>query len=154
LVNGIIRQKEIPMRKINLIIIGNQKGMTLAEIVVIGLIFVIVIGPLLTSISSLLYLMDMAKCQSTAVVDLNSIMERIKATPFNNMMISFPDAVVDGPVSNSYPAIIGGYILQNEHITVTYADINADPLEIHTTATWDDKNGRPYTTSMSTFKTR
>ncbi len=154
MVKGIIRQKETPMRKINLIMIRNHKGMTLAEIVVVGFVFVIVIGPLLTSISSLLYLMDMAKCQSTAVVDLNSIMERIKATPFNNMMISFPDAVVDGPGGNSYPAIIGEYLLQNEHITVTYPDINADPLEIQVTANWDDKNGRPYTTSMSTFKTR
>jgi hypothetical protein len=133
---------------------GNYKGMTLVELLVVSFVFIAVIGPLLASIVSLLYLLDITKCQSIAIVDLCSIMEKIKSTPFNNMQTSFPDGVVNGPGGNSYPALIGSYTLQNEQIAVTYPDINADPLEIQATAMWQDKNGRPYSTSISTFKTR
>jgi hypothetical protein len=142
------------MGKIRVMGIRNNKAMTLVEICVVCFVFIVVIGPLLACMTSLLYLIDIARCESTAISDLGSIMERIRSTPFNNMLTSFPDSDMDGPMSNSYSAIIGGYTLANEHITVTYEDTSVDPLELRVTATWEDKNGRSYSTFMSTFKTR
>ena len=74
--------------------------------------------------------------------------------PFVDMLFLFPDSVIDGPGGNSYQSIVGGYELNNEHITVGYADVNSEPLEVAVSLSWQDKLGRTYISSVSTFKTR
>lgn len=132
----------------------NSKGMTLVEILIATLVFVVALGAVLSSIVAILYIIDLAKDQTVAMSDLRNIMEQIRATTLANMASLYPNAVADGPANNRYQTILGGYSLNNEHITVTYFDINSDPLEINVRISWEDKYRRPYSTSMSTFKTR
>lgn len=132
----------------------NNKGMSLFEIMVATLVFVLALGALLSSLTGVLFLISQAKDETIAVSDLKNIAERIRATSFNNVPVFFPNGTQDGPGFNSYPAIVGGYNLTNEHITVTYPDASADPLEIRITATWQGRYGRASSTALSTFKTR
>lgn len=130
------------------------KGFSLIEIIISTAIFVIAATAVLGTIISTVYFIDITRDKNIAVSDLRNIMEDMRATPFDHITTQFPDSVTDGPAINQYPAILGGYTLINEHITVTYADAASDPLEIQITITWDDKRGRPYNISLSTFRTR
>jgi type II secretory pathway pseudopilin PulG len=134
--------------------INHKKGMTLFEILVATLVFTLALGVLLSSLTGILYLIAQAKDETIAVSDLKNVAERIRATPFNSVVTFFPNGVQDGPSFNLYQALVGGYNLTNEHITVTYPNVNADPLEIRITATWQGKYGRSFSTALSTFKTR
>jgi prepilin-type N-terminal cleavage/methylation domain-containing protein len=132
---------------------GN-KGMTLIEILIAALVFTLAFGALLSSLTATVQLIDLAKARSIAVSDLRDMMEKIRATPFADMLSLFPDSLVDGPAYNSYQSIVGGYDLNSEQITVTYADAGSDPLEIRVDLSWQDARGRTYNISLSTFKTR
>lgn len=132
----------------------NQQGMTLTEILIAALVFTLALAALLSSISYVLYLIDISKDETMANCDLKNMMERIKVTPFADTLSLFPNGVVDGPVSNSYQTAIGGYSLNGEHISVTYANVNSDPLEIKADLTWQDKHNRSHSVSLSTFKAR
>jgi prepilin-type N-terminal cleavage/methylation domain-containing protein len=131
-----------------------HKGMTLIEILIATLIFTLALGALLNGIMAALYLIDQSRNQTIATNDLRNMMEKIRATSFADMFLLFPDSVADGPGNNRYQTYVGGYSLTNEHITVTYADTLVDPLEIKVNLTWQDKRGRTYNASISTFKTR
>jgi hypothetical protein len=89
-----------------------------------------------------------------AMNDLINMMERIRCTPFSNIASSFPDGITDGPSGNTYSGIVGGYKLNNEHITVSYANPSSDPLEIIVTVSWQDLRGRQFTNSLTTKRTR
>ena len=130
------------------------KGMTLVELLIATLVFTIALGALLSSMLTVLYLIDLAKNQTIAISDLRNMMERIRVTVFADTLSLFPNSVVDGQVHNTYQFVVGGYSLNNEHITVTYADIHSDPLEIKVNLTWADKRARNHSTTVSTFKTR
>jgi len=132
----------------------SKKGTSLIEIIVAVAIFTLAMGGLLSCILATMYLSEISKNSTIATADLRNMMEKIKATPFDYLTADFPDADVDGPAANPYPGITGAYKLINEHITVTYANPNVDPLEIRVTATWADRRGRTYNGSMSTFRTR
>lgn len=134
--------------------IRGRKGTTLVEILIATFVFTVALAALLSSISGTLYLLDLSKDTTIANSDLRNIMELIRTTSFANMIQLFPDGVVDGPVSNSYQLAIGGYRLGNEHITVTYANPNSEPLEIQVNLTWIDKRTRSHSIAAHTFKTR
>jgi len=133
---------------------AHKKGTTLVEVMVATLIFVVALGALLSSITELLCLVDLSKEQTIAVTDLRNMMEKIRATAFADMQAQFPDAVVDDSSTGRYLAILGDYRLSNEQVTVTYANISSDPLEIKASVNWLDKRRRARKVSISTFKTR
>ena len=132
----------------------NYRGMTLVEILVAAFIFTLAIGTLLYSLISVLYFIEMARAETIATYDLKNMMELIRTTAFANTVSMFPDSVVNGPINNNYSTAIGGYTLNNEQIVVTYANINADPLEIRVDLTWQDGRGKNHNMWVSTFKTR
>jgi len=134
--------------------IYKKSGMTLVEVLIATLIFSIALGVLLSSIGALVDLLDLAQDSSQATGDLKIMMERLRATPFDAITTRFTNGVTDGPVTNPYITIVGGYNLRNEHLIVSYANPNTDPLEILVMATWQDKKGRAFNTTMSTFRTR
>ena len=131
-----------------------KKGMTLIEVLIAALIFSVALAALLQSIIAIVDIIDFSKDQSIAVSDLKNILERLRATPFDYITNDFPNGVVDGDVGDPYTDIVGPYELSDEHITVSYANPNADPLEIEATLSWLDKKGRSHNLSLSTFRTR
>ena len=134
--------------------VNNIRGMTLMEILVASFVVTIALGALLSGITSVVYLIDLSREQTKAVSDLNSMMEMMRSTPFDAMLVTFPNGVIDGPLTKRYPTILGGYGLNNEHIIVTYPNENAEPLEMKVNLTWQDKRQHAQSASMSTFKTR
>jgi Tfp pilus assembly protein PilV len=134
--------------------IRNHKAMTLIEMLIATLVFTLALGALLSSLNAALHLIDLARGRTIATSDLRDMMEEIRVSPFANMLMLFPDSVVDGPVGNSYQSVVGGYDLRNQHITVTYADVNSDPLEIRVDSSWEDMQGHACSAWLSTFKTR
>ena len=134
--------------------ISKHRGMTLLEVLIAALIFSVALGVLLSSIGAIVDLLDIAQDSSQATSDMRNMMERIRATPFDSITTKFTNGVVDGPGSNPYTTIAGGYNLNNEHLTVSYANPNTDPLEIKVSAAWKDKKGRAFNASLSTFRTR
>lgn len=132
----------------------SNKGMTFIEILVAILIFSLALGPLLNSLLAGLYLIQLSKDQTIAVSDLRNMLEDMRATAFTNMFSLFPNSVVDGPVSNSYQSVVGGYALMDEHITVTYVNVRPDLLEIKVNLIWKDRRSNNQNASIYTFKTR
>ncbi|MCX5702174.1 MAG: type II secretion system protein [Candidatus Omnitrophica bacterium] len=132
----------------------SKKGMTFIEILVALLIFTLALGPLLNSLLAGLYLIQLTKEQTIAISDLRNMLEDIRATALANMFYIFPESLVDGPVSNSYQSVVGGYALMNEHITVTYVNVRPDLLEIKVNLTWKDRRSNNQNASIYTFKTR
>ena len=128
--------------------------MTFIEILISTFVFTLTLAALLQSLTMSLYLTDLAKERNIAVYDLRDMMEEIRATPFANMVALFPNSLPDGPVGNPYASIVGGYMLQNEQITVSYVDVNSDPIEIEVDLTWQDRRGRNHSISGFSFKTK
>ena len=126
----------------------------LAELLITLAVFAMVGGSLLALIMTSVYGIDLARGQTMALLDIQNIMEKIRAAPFQDILIFFPDAVIDGPVARRYQSLIGGYALRNERITVTYPNVNTDPLEIRVRVTWVGSEGANKAATLSTFKTR
>ena len=133
----------------------NNSGMTLIEVLVATFVFVIAFGALLSSVLSSVGLIDLSDEQSVAIIDARNLTEKMYAASFNTLKTLFPNGVQDGSGPNTYNTfLVGGYTLRNEHITVTYTNVNADPLEILITVSWLDKRGRARSMSLTTFRTR
>ena len=132
----------------------NTKGMTLVEVMITTLVFVSAVVALGGAIISCVNLIDITREQDVAVTDLKNIMEKIRATPFDSITTQFPDGLTHGPGGDAYANMLEGYSLTNEAITVSYADVSSDPLEILVTITWQSKRGRAYSASMATMRTR
>lgn len=124
------------------------------ELMIATLVFTIAAAGLISSVSAIITLTELSRENTIASSDLRTLLERVKATPFSSLLVDFPNGTTDGPSTNRYVNIVGNYTLRNEHITVTYANITTDPLEIQANLTWQDKKGRNYTAMMSTIATR
>lgn len=129
---------------------GNKRGLTLIETLFAMLIAVIAIGGTLEAFHYNFILARTSEETSVALQDMANIMERIACTPFNNITSDFPDGVADG---TNYEAIVGGYTLVDEHISVNYTDADSDPLEIIVNISWSGAKNRQHSMSLSTFKT-
>jgi len=128
--------------------------MTLVEVLIAILIFVIAAGALISSISATARLISEARDQTIASNDLRSMMEKIRSTAFDTITTRFPNTVVNGPGGTTYQNYVGSYALSNENITVSYTNVNSDPLEIKVVANWRDRINRLHNTTVSTFRTR
>ncbi len=132
----------------------HDRGTTLVEVLAATLILALALGGLIQGLITIMETIDLARDQSQTTTDLRSMLERIRATPFDYLTTRFPNGVVNGPVSLPYTGIVGTYVLPQENITVAYANATADPLEINVALAWQDKRGRVRTASMATFRTR
>lgn len=132
----------------------NKKGTTLVEILIAALVFSLALGSLLSSLTSIVDIVDIAKDKTQAVTDIRNMMEHIRSTPFDTLTARFPNATVNGPGSNPYSAIVGGsFVLRSENITVTYINVT-DPLELTVRLAWLSKKGNRLNMSSSTQRTR
>lgn len=132
----------------------NNRGLTLAELLVAALIASLAIGASLICFSQIFYLIEVAKDTTVAVSDIRDMIEEIWSTPFDFITNDFPKGNIDGPATNDYASVVGSYSLNDEHIVVDYVDEDVDPLEIMVTTSWTDMRGRDRTIQLSTFRTR
>lgn len=131
-----------------------QKGTTLVELLIASMILVVAFGGLCSSLAATVFIIDTARDETQAITDLRNIMERIRSTPLSNVVSLFPHNVANGPGSNPYSAIVGGFQLTAEAITISYQDPNTDPLEIYAQVQWQDRRGTLRNMVLSTAKTR
>ena len=130
-------------------------GMTLVELL-LGIGVLVLSGVwLLGAYQSSLHLTETAQQTKVALNDLRDMMERIKTTPFTRLDDDFPNGAPDGMVGagpNRYAAVVGGYSLPDERITVTHTpDPAADPRELVVQLTWTNR-GRAYQRSVATVR--
>jgi Tfp pilus assembly protein PilV len=130
------------------------KGVSLIEILVATAIVVATTLAIIETFLVNLNASEMNKGNTIAMAHVTNMMERIKCTPFNNLINRFPNGVSDGPVGNSYADVVGGYVLNNEHIVVTYVNPAGDPLEIAVTLTWRYANNIDRSSCLVTKRAR
>ncbi|MGD2279200.1 MAG: hypothetical protein PVH45_03775 [Candidatus Omnitrophota bacterium] len=127
----------------------DDKGLTIVELMIVSLIMVgMLVGIWGVMINSLNYI-GLAREESVATDDLKDVMEKMKCVIFSDLFDVFPDnQSVD-------PDLIGGFLLNDENIVVTYPQgTNADPLEIEVEVTWTRKTGGTRSLSMQTIRSR
>jgi len=90
----------------------SAKGMSLIEVLIATLLFSLALGALLGSISAMVDLIDLAKDKTQAVTDLKNILEKMKVTPYDHLTTNFPNGLTDGPGTNPYSSIVGGFGLK------------------------------------------
>lgn len=132
----------------------NKRGITLIEVLIACLVFTIALAALLGSIASMIDIIELSREKTTASYHLKNMLERIKATAFDSIITDFPNGTVNGPSSNPYQNIVGGYTLSSEHIMVTYPNTTTDPLEVCTQLLWQNKKGYNISANLTTFRTR
>jgi prepilin-type N-terminal cleavage/methylation domain-containing protein len=130
------------------------QAFTLVELMVTVFILSVSMAALMEGFAALLYLVDTSREETVASADLRNMLERIKATSFDQTTTRFPNGTIDGPVSARYWTLIGNYTLKNENVTVSYVNPAVDPLEIRVMVQWRDTRGKNRTMTYNTFKTR
>lgn len=132
---------------------NKETGLTLAEVLVASTIIVFASAAIIQFYISSLFLAEINREETIAIVHLGNMMEAIKRTPFSNITANFPDGASDG-INNNYDTIVGGYVLRNELIVVSYPNPNNDPLEINVSTSWQDKRGQNRAKFLVTKMTR
>lgn len=129
----------------------SKRGLSLVELVIALFVFVIASAGVLSSYLSSSQLIQDATNQMRAVEDLGDLMEQIQATPYDDLLATFPTGVVDGG-GTDYDGLVGGYTLQDQQIVVTYPSQTTGRMEVLVTVSWGFL-GRAYTKSLSTVRT-
>ncbi|MGB4521341.1 MAG: hypothetical protein WBI28_05360 [Candidatus Omnitrophota bacterium] len=125
-------------------------GVTLVEVLIAVAIIVFAVAGIMDFYLAVLTLSGINNEEAVANTHSINMMEAIRCTPFNNIIINFPNGVNDGTGSNNYSTIVGGYPLANEHIVVSYVNPGSDPLEINVSVNWQDKRGTARTRNLVT----
>ena len=124
----------------------------MVEIVATLFICVLVGSAVLGALLSTHQLSQHAGHTMKAVSDLDDMMERIRATSFNTVQTTFPAGVANGGDGTTYAALVGGYTLTDERITVTYPSQTPTRIEVLVTLNWTER-GRARTIRLSTVRT-
>ena len=133
--------------------LARRRGYSLVEILLALALFVIAGIGIVGSFMAMQGFSDYATKSMRAVSDLQALVEHVQSTSFQNVATVFPDSVADGGAGKPYAALIGGYALQNEQITVTYPNQTVDRLEMTITLSWAHRN-RTLTKVFSTVRAR
>ena len=129
-----------------------QSGMTLVELVLAAVMFVIAGTGIAGAILQCQSLLEHSSNTMRAVNDVEDLMEHLRTTPFDQVQANFPSGVPDGGAAADYRTIVGGYTLDGEQIVVTYPSQTTGRLEILVTVNWMHRL-RPRSTSLSTIRT-
>ena len=130
--------------------VKKKNAFSLLETVIVAGILVIVAVAVMGIFITSLNCMTQAKEISIATEDLKDVLEKIKSTPF--AQLTDPSKFPDG--ANVGLNVIGGFLLSDENIVVSYPQgANADPLEIQVAITWTGKDKRSYSKTFNTIRT-
>lgn len=136
-------------------IVNSNTGLTLVEILFAALIITVAAVAIIQSYLSNIYLSEVNKEETIAQMQLTNMMEAIKCTmPFSDIIVNFPNGVAGGTTGNNYANLVGGYVLKNEQIKVSYVNPSSDPLEITASVSWQDRRGINRTKYLVTKRTR
>ncbi len=131
-------------------------GMTLVELLVALVVSVIAGMGILGAYHFSLQLAEETRGADIALQDLAAMTERIKATPLSQLQAGFPSGAPNGVVGagvDLYSAIIGGYRLEQETITVTHTPTtSSDPRQLTVQVRWQNQ-GRTYQQTVHTVRT-
>ncbi len=132
-----------------------RRGMTLVELLLALMVLTIAGVGILGAYQHALHLTEVSQQSTLALNDLNDMMEKIKSTPFSQLTPAFPNGAVNGVLGGGpdlYSAIVGGYGLNQEQITVTHQpSIAADPRELVVEVSWTNR-GRVYRRQLATMR--
>ena len=131
---------------------GNKNGMSLLEVLIAVVIIAIIGNLIIQTLLLTLYYSSINNEKTVAMVHLSDMMERIRSTTSSRLLIDFPNGVANGPTSNRYSNIVGGYTLKNESIVVSYANPSSPVLEAGVTLSWTDRRGATQTSKFATKK--
>ncbi|RKY42972.1 MAG: hypothetical protein DRP85_01200 [Candidatus Makaraimicrobium thalassicum] len=123
----------------------NRKAFTLTELLLGAFVLLVVVLALWGIYGNSLNYVSRAKEVRIATDDLQDVMEKMQCVAFSDIKTLFPD----GAAVN--PAVIGGFVLNNESIVVRYT--GADPLEIEVEISWTDNRGDPRSKVFRTIRT-
>src|SRR3989338_4079162 len=123
-------------------------GFVLLELLFAVVVLLLSATWVLMAYHSALHLTEVSQQTSLALDDVKDMMEKIKATPFSQLLSSFPNGAINGVVGggpDTYQAMVGGaYGLTDEQITVLHQpNTSADPRELVVHITWTNR-GRTY----------
>jgi prepilin-type N-terminal cleavage/methylation domain-containing protein len=133
---------------------ASSGGFTLTELMIsVAVLLVAVLGTFATQLESA-DLMRTSRETNAAVMDLRSAMDRILASPFDDLAVA-GSAYADGAEIEDFEELN----LAGETITVDYPDYVAggpvpDPLEIVLTIAWTDFAGRDRTLRLVSMRTQ
>ncbi len=129
-----------------------EKGMTLLEVSLAMAIFAVVMSVSAQVLLGFSGAMEIQEQRQEAVQHCRAVLTQIRQDR-DTSVLAFPQQITaiwnDGREITD-PTIV---TLDNEVVTVDYADANADPLQVTVTASWTDMQGRPAATSVSTILT-
>lgn len=128
------------------------RGVTIVELLLTLTLLVIAGSGMVSGHFAAQVLNDFASEHMQAVNDLEDVLERIHATPWNELQGMFPAGLADGPPGNSYATLVGNYTLSNEQIIVTYPQQTPGRLTIQAIVTWTHR-GRSRTAGLWTVRT-
>ena len=123
--------------------------MTLIEVMIVAMIMIVAVVALWAVYVSSLDLTMQAKELNIAADDAKDVIEEIKNVNFANLTTVFTNgSAVD-------EATVGGFLLTDESIIVSYPDgTSADPLSIQVSISWTGKDTRPHNQVFKTLRTR
>lgn len=124
-----------------------KKGLTLIEMMIVSAILVVAVLGLWAVFITSLTCINQAKEMNIAADDLKDVLEKIKNVAFSDITTVFPDGQA---ISSD---VIGGFLLNNEAIVVSYPQGITNPLQIQVTITWTGKDQRNYSKTFSTVRT-
>lgn len=119
---------------------SNCTGVTFVEILLALVLFVVCSIGIIGAHLAMSSLADFSTQNMRATSDILAIVEHIQATPFASITANFPAGITNGGAANPYGALVGGYTLADERITVTYPAQAANRLEMLITLNWTHKS--------------
>jgi len=130
----------------------DEAGLTLLEVSLSMALFAVVMSVAAQVLLGFSGAMDVQEQRQEAVQHCRAVLAQIRQDR-DTSVLPFPGQITaiwnDGREVTD-PTIV---TLDNEVITVDYADDAADPLRVTITAEWTDMRGRPARTSVSTLLT-
>jgi Tfp pilus assembly protein PilV len=128
---------------------GRESGMSLIEAIVAIAIIAVGVVALVAQLEASYRITSVNRETNKAVAHLQASLEKVIATPFASITTAFPNRS-----AVTLDNIDSPDVLDQEVITVSYADVSADPLEITVTIQWKAFDGRVRTRALSTLRTR
>ena len=122
------------------------RGFTLLEVVIAMALLSVGALSIYQAIISYQDLSRLAHERNIAYFDLETAIEDVQSTPFNNIVTRFPN--------NQRIPKFEALHLPRERIAVRYTNPAADPLYITVTVTWRDIKARLVSESLMTARTR